>query len=82
MNRLEDAALRGHASLIEPMATRSGHSPRCSQGQGDLFVMIHNHSGRESQIEVDIIAADGEPHQQTLRLNPPRIQAALRNLQK
>ena len=72
IDRLEDAALRGHASLIEsPWRLDLDIPPRCSQGQGDLFVMIHNHSGRESQIEVDIIAADGEPHQQTLRLNPP-----------
>ena len=34
-------------------------------------MMIHNQSGKPSQIEIDIIAADGEPHQQTLRLNPP-----------
>ena len=33
--------------------------------------MIHNHSRKDSQIEVDIIAADGEPSYQTLRLNPP-----------
>ena len=72
IDRLEDAALRGHSSLIEsPWRLDLDIPPRCSQGQGDLFVMIHNHSGRESQIEVDIIAADGEPHQQTLRLNPP-----------
>lgn len=72
IDRLEDAALRGHSSLIEnPWRLDLDIPPRCSQGQGDLFVMIHNHSRKPSQIEVDIIAADGEPHQQTLRLNPP-----------
>lgn len=72
IDRLEDAALRGHSSLIEnPWRLDLDIPPRCSQGQGDLFVMIHNHSRKSSQVEVDIIAADGEPHHQTLRLNPP-----------
>jgi len=72
IDRLEDAALRGHSSLIEnPWRLDLDIPPRCSQGQGDLFVMIHNHSGKPSEIEVDIIAADGEPHQQTLRMNQP-----------
>jgi len=72
IDRLEDAALRGHSSLIEnTWRLDLDIPPRCSQGQGDLFVMIHNHSRNFSQIEVDIIAADGEPHHQTLRLNPP-----------
>jgi len=72
IDRLEDAALRGHSSLIEnTWRLDLDIPPRCSQGQGDLFVMIHNHSRKPSQIEVDIIAADGEPHHQTLRLNPP-----------
>ena len=72
IDRLEDAALRGHSSLTEsPWRLDLDIPPRCSQGQGDLFVMIHNHSGSHSEIEVDIIAADGEPHQQTLRMTPP-----------
>ncbi len=72
IDRLEDAALRGHSSLIENQWRLDlDIPPRCSQGQGDLFVMIHNHSRKPAQIEVDIIAADGEPHHQTLRLNPP-----------
>ena len=72
IDRLEDAALRGHSSLIESKWRLDlDIPPRCSQGQGDLFVMLHNHSGKTSQVEVDIISADGEPHHQTLRLNPP-----------
>jgi hypothetical protein len=30
--------------------------------------MIHNHSGRKQSIEVDILAAEGEPELQTLRV--------------
>ena len=73
IDRLEDAALRGHSSLVDqPWRMDLDIPPRCSQGQGDLFVMVHNHSGKESQVEIDIIAADGEPHHQTLGLNPPK----------
>jgi hypothetical protein len=72
IDRLEHAALRGHSSLTEnTWRLDLDIPPRCSQGHGDLFVMIHNHSRKDSQVEVDIIAADGEPHHQTLRLNPP-----------
>jgi len=70
IDRLEDAALRGHSSLVDqPWRMDLDLPPRCTQGQGDLFVMIHNHSGNNVQVEIDIIAADGEPHQQTIRLN-------------
>ena len=70
IDRLEDAALRGHSSLVnQPWRMDLDIPPRCTQGQGDLFVMIHNHSGNDVQVEIDIIAADGEPHQQTIRLN-------------
>ena len=70
IDRLEDAALRGHSSLVDqPWRMDLDLPPRCTQGQGDLFVMIHNHSGNDVQVEIDIIAADGEPHQQTIRLN-------------
>ena len=64
--------MRGHASLIENMWRMDlDIPPRCSQGQGDLFVMVHNHSREASQVGIEIIAADGEPHLQTLRVNPP-----------
>ena len=72
IDRLQDSAMRGHASLIENSWRMDlDIPPRCSQGQGNLFVMIHNHSREPSQIEIEIIAADGEPHLQTLRVNPP-----------
>ena len=72
IDRLQDAALRGHATLIEnPWRMDLDIPPRCSQGQGDLFVMIHNHSRQESQVEIEITAAEGKPHFQKLRVNPP-----------
>jgi len=68
-DRLQDSVIRGDPSLIEA-AWRLDLDlpPRCGQGQGDLFVMIHNHSGRKQSIEVDILAAEGEPELQTLRV--------------
>jgi hypothetical protein len=72
IDRLQDSAMRGHASLIENKWRMDlDIPPRCSQGQGDLFVMVHNHSREPSQVGIEIIAADGEPHLQTLRVNPP-----------
>ena len=72
IDRLQDSAMRGHASLIENRWRMDlDLPPRCTQGQGDLFVIVHNHSRESSQVEIEIIAADGEPHLQTLRVNPP-----------
>jgi len=72
IDRLQDAAMKGHSSLTESSWRLDlDLPPRCSQGQGDLFIMIHNHSKKEASIEVEIIAADGEPGFQTLGLNPP-----------
>lgn len=72
IDRLQDSAMRGHSSLVENSWRMDlDIPPRCSQGQGDLFVMVHNHSKKKANVEIEIIAADGEPHQQTIRLSPP-----------
>ena len=72
IDRLQDSAMRGHSSLVEsPWRMDLDIPPRCSQGQGDLFVMVHNHSRQQAKVEIEIIAADGEPHKQTIRLSPP-----------
>lgn len=68
-DRLQDSVIRGDPSLTEGRWRLDlDLPPRCGQGQGDLFVMIHNHSGRHQAIEVDILAASGEPEVQTLRV--------------
>ncbi len=68
-DRLQDSVIRGDPSLVEaPWRLDLDLPPRCGQGQGDLFVMIHNHSGQHQAIEVDILAAEGEPELQTLRV--------------
>jgi len=68
-DRLQDSVIRGDPNLSEAQWRLDlDLPPRCGQGQGDLFVMIHNHSGRHQAIEVDILAAQGEPELQTLRV--------------
>ena len=68
-DRLQDSVIRGDPTLTEE-AWRLDLDlpPRCGQGQGNLFVMIHNHSGKNQSVEVDILAAEGEPEIQTLRV--------------
>ena len=45
--------------------------PRCSEGQGELFVMIHNHTETLKTFELDIVVAKGEPAHQSLRISAP-----------
>ena len=45
--------------------------PRCSEGQGELFVMIHNHTEALKTFELDIVVAKGEPAHQSLRISAP-----------
>ena len=69
IDRLQDSTTRGHYSLTEnDWRMDLDLPPRCSQGQGDLFVMIHNHSKSNSMVEVEILSADGKPQKQTLRV--------------
>jgi len=69
IDRLQDSTLRGHYSLTENKWRMDlDLPPRCSQGQGDLFVMIHNHSKGNPLVEVEILSADGKPQKQTLRV--------------
>ena len=42
--------------------------PRSSDGQSDLFVMVHNGSKLDMTIEVELVSANGEPEEKTLRV--------------
>jgi hypothetical protein len=48
--------------------------PRCSDGQGALFVMLHNSGEADETVEVEIVTAEGEPEFQNFRLPVPRLQ--------
>jgi len=49
--------------------------PRCSQGQADLFVILHNNTDTAAEVNFDIITAEGEPTLQTIGVEskPRRI---------
>ena len=69
IDRLQDSAIRGDHSLNEmPWRLDLDLPPRCSQGQADLFVILHNHTGATTNIKVDVVVAEGEPALQTIRV--------------
>ena len=69
IDRLQDSAIRGDHSLNEiPWRLDLDLPPRCFQGQADLFVILHNHTGATTNIKVDVVVAEGEPALQTIRV--------------
>lgn len=69
IDRLQDSAIRGDHSMNEmPWRLDLDLPPRCSQGQADLFVMLHNNTGATTNVKVDIVVAEGEPALQTIRV--------------
>jgi hypothetical protein len=71
-DRLQDSVIHGDTNHNEETWRLDlDIPPRCGQGQGDLFVMIHNHTGLSQTIEVEILSAEGEPEVQTIRIPAP-----------
>jgi len=69
IDRLHDASKNGELSLSENNWRMDlDLPPRSSDGQSDLFVMVHNGSKSDMTIEVEIVTAHGEPEIQTLRV--------------
>ena len=69
IDRLQDSAIRGDHTLNEmPWRLDLDLPPRCSQGQADLFVVLHNYTGATANAKVDIVVAEGEPALQTIRV--------------
>ncbi|MEE3315681.1 MAG: hypothetical protein VX184_02420 [Candidatus Thermoplasmatota archaeon] len=67
IDRLQDAAIRRGPSLIStPWRLDLDIPPRCSQGQADLFVMLHNNTDSAAEVSFDILTAEGEPSLQTI----------------
>jgi len=67
IDRLQDAAIRGGPSLnSESWRLDLDIPPRCSQGQADLFVMLHNNTNTAVNVDFDIVTAEGEPTLQTI----------------
>ena len=73
IDRLHDASKNGELSLSENNWRMDlDLPPRSSDGQSDLFVMVHNGGEKDMTIEVEIVTAHGEPEVQTLRVPCPR----------
>ena len=69
IDRLQDSAIRvDHSLTEEPWRLDLDLPPRCSQGQADLFVLLHNNTGRATNVKVDVVVAEGEPALQTIRV--------------
>lgn len=75
IDRLQDAAIRGGPSLNSmPWRLDLDIPPRCSQGQAALFVMLHNNTDVSTEVNFDIVSAEGKPSLQTIGVesNPSR----------
>ena len=69
IDRLHDASKNGELSLSENNWRMDlDLPPRSSDGQSDLFVMVHNGSKSDMTIEIEVVTAHGEPEIQTLRV--------------
>ena len=69
IDRLHDASKNGELKLSENNWRMDlDLPPRSSDGQSDLFVMVHNGSKLDMTIEIEIVTAHGEPEVQTLRV--------------
>ena len=69
IDRLHDSSKNGELTLSEnKWRTDLDLPPRSSDGQSDLFVMVHNGSNSDMTVEVEIVTAHGEPEVQTLRV--------------
>ena len=71
LDRLHDSVAGPQGEDFEKWRLDLDLPPRCSEGQGELFVMLHNHTGEAKTVELDIIVAKGEPAFQSLRLSAP-----------
>ena len=72
IDRLVGDVQRGHSSIIEDKWRMDLEIPPvASEGQTDVIAMVHNFSGRNQTIEIEIISAEGEPTSQIIRLQSP-----------
>ena len=81
IRRVRNDILSGNVSLTDSEWRMDHDLPlACSDGQGDLFLMIHNFGETEETVEVEVVVPDGLPISQTFRVTPqptPRLPAAI-----
>ena len=81
IRRARNDILTGDNSLISSEWRMDHDLPLvCPDGQGDLFLMVHNFGEREETVEVEVVVPDGLPVVQTFRVTPqptPKLPAAI-----
>ena len=81
IRRVRNDILSGNVSLTDSEWRMDHDLPlTCSDGQGDLFLMIHNFGESEETVEVEVVVPDGLPISQTFRVTPqptPNLPAAI-----
>ena len=81
IRRVRNDILSGNVSLTDSEWRMDHDLPlTCSDGQGDLFLMIHNFGETEETVEVEVVVPDGLPISQTFRVTPqptPSLPAAI-----
>ncbi|MEC7436992.1 MAG: hypothetical protein VYB27_07900 [Candidatus Thermoplasmatota archaeon] len=81
IRRVRNDILSGNVSLTDSEWRMDHDLPlTCSDGQGDLFLMIHNFGEVEETVEVEVVVPDGLPISQTFRVTPqptPSLPAAI-----
>ena len=71
IRRVRNDILSGNVSLTDSEWRMDHDLPlTCSDGQGDLFLMIHNFGETEETVEVEVVVPDGLPISQTFRVTP------------
>ena len=81
IRRVRNDILSGNVSLTDSEWRMDHDLPlACPDGQGDLFLMIHNFGETEETVEVEVVVPDGLPISQTFRVTPqptPSLPAAI-----
>ena len=81
IRRVRNDILTGDNSLVASEWRMDHDLPLvCPDGQGDLFLMIHNFGEREETVEVEVVVPGGLPVVQTFRVTPqptPKLPAAI-----
>ena len=81
IRRVRNDILAGNVSLTDSEWRMDHDLPlTCADGQGDLFLMVHNFGEKEQTVEVEVVVPEGLPITQTFRVTPqptPQLPAAI-----
>ncbi len=71
LHRLRNGVLSGEQELTT-VGWRMDHDLplTCSEGQADLFLMLHNLTDEEEAVILEVVVPEGQPEMQTFRITP------------